>query len=26
MNTTVGESKVDLHYSQSVLQSIKEKL
>ena len=26
MNTTVAENKVDVHYSQSVLQSIKEKL
>jgi hypothetical protein len=26
MNTTVAEDKVDLHYSQSALQSIKEKL
>ena len=26
MNTTVPENKVDVHYSQSALQSIKEKL
>jgi hypothetical protein len=26
MNTTVAENKVDVHYSQSALQSIKEKL
>jgi hypothetical protein len=26
MNTTVAKNKVDVHYSQSVLQSIKEKL
>lgn len=26
MNTTIAENKVDVHYSHSVLQSIKEKL